>query len=80
MAKPIQYCKVKNKQTNKQKQRTTPLSLHRRAGFTTQKQPILPLRVYFCFNKRCFALKPEMEVCKFLLAMLMTKIAGPSLH
>lgn len=28
-------------------------------GFTLKKQPALPLRVYLCFDKLCFALKKK---------------------
>ena len=46
------------------------------AGFTSQKKLTLPLRAYLCFNKLCFALRPEVTVCKFFLAIARTKIAG----
>lgn len=47
-----------------------------RAGFTSKLLPTLPLRVYLCFNKLCFVLKPKAVVCKLLLAMARTEIAG----
>ena len=30
-------------------------------GFTLEKQPAFPLRVYLCFAKPCFALKKKEE-------------------
>lgn len=30
-------------------------------GFALKKQPALPLRVYLCFDKLCFALKKKKE-------------------
>ena len=52
-----------------------PLSLYRWAGFTFQKHSCsLSLKVYLCFNKLCFELKPEVVVCKFLLLL-----QGPTL-
>ena len=37
------------------------ISITMETGFALKKQPALPLRVYLCFDKLCFALKKKKE-------------------